>query len=443
MSVIQSNKELIPSDDLNWGNNVKAYHQNKKQLNWSNNVMPRFITNKMMKEKDHKYNPVIQQYYDEAINKSIESSEKANLKHSLSQYYDNSLRYQQTFDLINLTDRLKGFENHANYPHASKPKQKINKETTRASYNILSNISLNQHSPLPPEMRNFNEVSAPITKQHIISAFLYKDYDIISNRYINNHDQKTLIDHQINELNASKQLKERNGYDFINGRAYNKEIQDKYNNKTNQHKKIITKSPLYNPVNNSVLDEQRLTLLDQKKQNKILRYQVKQSTEQYYKDKAINEDLKKECRMKNHQSYSRYRAFDQRGYEAINHQRNFGYYRKNFNLKNDKSDWEIIQKNTSDKGTFNTKQIYKPLYDTSNLDDNLDKFYFNRKVFLGSLPKLEDETSFKRFHHIPKINHDKLNEDIKAKLQNSIHGDKVDINKKEWFTTKKTVGVGL
>lgn len=444
MSVIQSTKEITPYDDLNWGKNMNTYNQNKKILKWENNSMPKYITHKMMIENDLKLNPVvIQQYSNKSKEASLQLSAQANLKHSLSQYYDNRLRYAQTFDIINLHDHLKGFENHPNYPHTQKQKPKENNQNTRVNYNILSNISLNQHSPLPFEMRTPIEESNSITKIQVKNSFLYKDYDIISNRYKDKHDEKSFIDHKTNELNSSKQLQERKEYDFINGRAYNKNLQDQYDNKGNQRKKVIIQPSLYNPVNHSVINEQKLTLLDQKDQNKILRYKVKGKAEDYYKKRAIEDDIRKEHRMKNYQSYSRYRAFDQRGYEIINHQRNFGYYRKNFNSKSDKSDWEVILKNTSDNETFSTKQIYKPLYDKSDQDNHLDQFYSNREILLKSLPKLEDQESFKRSNHISKLNYKKLNKDNKNKLNDAINSNKTNIDKKEWFNKKKVVNAGL
>ena len=117
MSYHDNNKGFkFTEDDPEWSNNIKSYEHDKKNLPWKINPMPRYIHHKEMLERDLNFNPILQKYNDKNYDSEISKNEDRTLKRSLSQYYDNALRYEQTFDIINLQDRLKGFESHPDYP---------------------------------------------------------------------------------------------------------------------------------------------------------------------------------------------------------------------------------------------------------------------------------------------------------------------------------------
>jgi hypothetical protein len=72
----------------------------------------------------------------------------------LAKNKDRALRYEQTFDVINFEDKLKGLENEEGYP---KPKgftkNVVGGGKSLTEYNIISNLSFNDHHYLPPEKR--------------------------------------------------------------------------------------------------------------------------------------------------------------------------------------------------------------------------------------------------------------------------------------------------
>ena len=96
----------------NWGSIVREYQHSKQNLAWGQNPKPEVITHKIIKDRENIFNPISQLYYDNNHNQQLKEREAINIKNSIAKNYDKALRMEQTFDIINLKDKLKGFESH-------------------------------------------------------------------------------------------------------------------------------------------------------------------------------------------------------------------------------------------------------------------------------------------------------------------------------------------
>ena len=146
-------KENFPfklNGDQSWANILKNYEYNKKTLEWQFNRKPDYITNKQVLLKDNDFNPIIQKYTDNNKENEIRKKEDINLKNTLAKNLDRQLKYEQTFHIINLENKLKDL----NYIEEIKEKKQRNvPPDTNVPYNIISNISLNKHNPINPNQR--------------------------------------------------------------------------------------------------------------------------------------------------------------------------------------------------------------------------------------------------------------------------------------------------
>ena len=166
--------------EINWPKALKDYEYSHKNLEWGYNKKPAKKTHAHMKKIENYFNPILQKYNDDGINKQLFSMENKDLKDKLALYYDKQLANEQTYNIINLKDKLKGFENHPNYPKQEKNKIKLIEENFhKKCYNIISNISLSKHNFLPPEQRPKCKNENSEEKPKLINSNIYKDYDII------------------------------------------------------------------------------------------------------------------------------------------------------------------------------------------------------------------------------------------------------------------------
>ena len=156
-------KNLISNteDHCDWKSNIKKYENNKKTLEWGTNPKQTLITTKIVKDRDTIFNPILQVYNNKEYENHLKNTENVDLIRTLAKnkvkqnanLQDRSLRYEQTFYLITLKDKLKCFENHPDYPK-EKTAERIKKtESTKANYNIISSKNLKEHHYDAPEKR--------------------------------------------------------------------------------------------------------------------------------------------------------------------------------------------------------------------------------------------------------------------------------------------------
>ena len=107
-------------DGYNWKNDINKYAYNKTHTSWGNSDTrdPR-ITSKLVKENDNFFNPILQKYNDIKYDNQVIQKEKSDMTREIIKNLDNQLKIEQTFNIINLQDRLKGFEKDPNYPLAN------------------------------------------------------------------------------------------------------------------------------------------------------------------------------------------------------------------------------------------------------------------------------------------------------------------------------------
>ena len=420
--------------EINWPKALKDYEYSKKNLEWGYNKKPFQRTHKHMRQIESEFNPMLQKYTDDKINKEIISLEKKELKDKLAEYYDNELRNEQTYNLINLKDKLKGFEDHPNYPRIQKNMKKSTDDNKSRCYNIISNISVSKHHFQPPEKRPKCKEENSQEKPYLINAKIYKDYDIISNRYKLFNDEKKATDLEIAKLNAAKKFYEHRDYNCVKGKYYDPQKQKKYEEdlKEKNEKLKGKRNCLFNPVNGEVYDKEKLDLYDQSHENSKHRYQLRPQIEKYYQTKQYNSEVKQENSLKNRLSYDRYKLEDQRGYDFFNMKNNFNHYKITQSCNNKKNPWEILTEKSGENETFSKKEIYKAPYDITDIDKNEFEFRMNRKKMLENLPKIEDVESFKIKGFPPKI--------VQRKIETSSFPTRPNfMDKNEWFKNPKNV----
>lgn len=148
---------IYVKDEEKWKNEVKEYETNKKNLKWGKNVKPELITTKLVKEIERIYDPILQTYRDKNVERTVKNIEIENMKNNFAKTKDNQLRIEQTYDLINLQDKLKVFKEDPNYPRVKSQRIRKNVEGTNVKYNIISNNGFDSHHFDKPEKRPFVE----------------------------------------------------------------------------------------------------------------------------------------------------------------------------------------------------------------------------------------------------------------------------------------------
>ena len=110
------------------------------------------MTNKFIKEQETLYNPITQVYKHNDTEAAVKRAEQQNMIDVLAKNKDNALRYEQTYNVLNFDNKLKGLESRDNYPK-EKPWYFKPEKDSLVDYNIITNYSLKEHHFAAPENR--------------------------------------------------------------------------------------------------------------------------------------------------------------------------------------------------------------------------------------------------------------------------------------------------
>ena len=128
------------------------------------------------------------------------------------------MRYEQTFNVINFENKLKGLEDRPDYPK-EKPWYFRGRGETNAEYNILSNIPLQEHHYAAPEKRP----PPPEHKKEKVKKMTttgLRDYNIVTGRYLELHEDKLKADQEIQRAEAAYKYWQTHNFDPLVCKLY-------------------------------------------------------------------------------------------------------------------------------------------------------------------------------------------------------------------------------
>lgn len=382
-------KTVDPVDD--WRNTVQDYQMSKTNLNFRQEPV-KHVRHHEIKQIETMYNPILQQYTDPKLENQVKRAEKDNLIDTLAKNKDRALRYEQTFDVINFDDKLKGLENKEGYPKPkSQNKNVVGGTKTFTEYNILSNLPFTEHHYLPPDQRPPPPKEKEKKNAKVTTTGL-RDYNIITNRYLEFNDEKVVVDKEIERLNAAKKYWKTHNYDPVNIQYYDPDVENEYQKTRKEKEKThgqdwVQKLPkswkeeggLYNPINGKIEDEKRLWERDLKEKNKRKRFELRYDMERKVHKQALGEEERQSKISLNKINVQRFRDTTDRGFDILTN--------KHFNNAADKESKVVHEPQvkpppstwTKIKNSSNAFDEYEPVASFPSNHDN------------GSEPKKMDD----------------------------------------------------
>ena len=134
-----------------WQKDVVNYASTKK--NFQGQAEPyRKVTSEFVKKQEVQYNPITQTFTDPKREAQVRQQEQQAMVETLAQNKDRALRYEQTYNVLNFENKLKGLESRPDYPKEKPWYYRPGKDTI-VNYNIISNIDQKDHHFQPPDKR--------------------------------------------------------------------------------------------------------------------------------------------------------------------------------------------------------------------------------------------------------------------------------------------------
>ena len=131
---------------------------------------------------------------------------------------------------MNFDNKLKGLEQRPDYPK-EKPWYFRPGKDTNADYNIISNISMKDHHFAAPENRPQPSEQQEKREGKNVKARPtagLRDYNIVTNRYLEYHDLKERTNEDIQRAEAAIAFWKNHDYDFVVGKYYDPKKQAQF-----------------------------------------------------------------------------------------------------------------------------------------------------------------------------------------------------------------------
>ena len=148
-----SNEVFFPrnNDYDNWKSDVADYQMKRTNFQGVPEKV-NHVKEHTMKKIETEYNPILQKYNDNNQENNARVNEQENFIKTLAANKDRALRYEQTYNVLNFENKLAGLENRPDYPK-EKPWYFRPERDSMVDYNIVSNLSLQQHYFDAPDKR--------------------------------------------------------------------------------------------------------------------------------------------------------------------------------------------------------------------------------------------------------------------------------------------------
>lgn len=195
-----------------WGSEIRSYeHEKRRTVDEGLLRGPQVrVTNGQIKFAERIFDPLLGRYRDggaEIQQRSLE--EKERVAH-LNRAQDIQILREQPYHIIRHESRLpEGSETTRKSQSCGAPVH----PSTAIDYNLISNLPFDVHHWARPEARPRCVEKSP--RQRKVPAYMVKDFNIVTNRYLQNHEAKKKRDQRYELLEATQKHMTRNRFDPV------------------------------------------------------------------------------------------------------------------------------------------------------------------------------------------------------------------------------------
>lgn len=317
------------------------------------------VTNYMKKRQEAALNPITGRYLDFATETKIKKREATDMVTKANRGQDRALAVETPFNVINFESRRQGLD-----PAPTNADQEVVKTyipNSRVPYNIVSTLPHSKHHWARPELRPQETVVDPKTR--FASKFIGRQpYNIVSNRYLDKHDEKTATEAGENRFKAVQAFWKTHTYDPVQIKYYDEAKEQEYhrqhaesevtqgqsaaeNIRRNAPTTHLAEGNLYDPVTCQPKNEDAIKQLHRLEQGKAEHTQsVLRRVGEYLQNEddfsAVQDD-----RALNRSKWNRFEDQHSHGFDIVNNVPHFGRGAAHKNLpkaRPDASMWEQI-----------------------------------------------------------------------------------------------------
>lgn len=329
-----------------WGQEFKAYENFKRHdVNPSTMKAPDlFVHRGLVSNEERRFDPIRQRYRDPELEANLRRHEKEYTLEHLNRARDIQILREQKHDIIHNGSKIHALEedkspNPQRSARSAPSSQDKNGSMVwpdscqgRVDYNIISNLGFDVHHFDHHHERPRGPQRIPRSRE--VAAYLQRDFNIISNRYVEDHDAKAARNHELAKLECTAKNLHTNRFHPLLQKYMNQDEENRMQVMDDIHTQEIMKkaeeneppsskykaTSYYNPVSGQMTNEGMLKWMDLAEDERKLRYRSRHFMEHDIHNRDMAHDHADEQRKLNRMHFDRYRTHINRGHCIISNQ---------------------------------------------------------------------------------------------------------------------------
>jgi len=352
LAMVRREHDPPPAEPASWGEAIQQYQREKstRPRPDSEYVRPPFITQYQKSREATEYHPIRQTFTDVGRESAARLNESSSRIAQINRARDKQIAQSQPFDILTFenkraalpqppavgaVDMLKPFDPSSERPTFRHPLDSC------YQYNIVSNLPLKEHHytapavrpnvkpPLPTNLTGV-EVRKP-RLQH--KNQLPRDFDILSNRYVEGHEAKVNLEREIQRRQAAQKFWETHDYEPVAGHYIDPSKEQRFQEMMEhelsyQPMKSFNRLPpslqkgegfVYDITTHQVKNDELYEKELLKAERKTERDAQSWSRSENQRNDGLERQVLSETRAVNRQSHQRYVESFRHGYNIVDH----------------------------------------------------------------------------------------------------------------------------
>jgi len=201
-----------------WGQELRTLeHQRRRTVDPELLKGPAIrVTQGLVRAQERVFDPLVQRYRDPEVEHYSRSREENVRTGHLNRAMDIQMLREQPWNILTNASRLEGIDDGidpVSLTHTRPRHGRAKMPDTFVDYNVLSNLPMEEHHWAPPHERPVCVPNEPRNRE--IPAFMQKDYNIVNNRYLHDHEKQLARDKELNKLASTAKYRERNRFNPV------------------------------------------------------------------------------------------------------------------------------------------------------------------------------------------------------------------------------------
>jgi len=315
-----------------WAADMRAYEREKRY-----HIEPHQVSGAMknlpkgaISQREYAYDPLLGRFRDPGREAEQRQFEAEVCQAYMNMAKDLQVANQGEYNPITHEHELAGLVK--DKPPGPGPAAKMAVPNSAVDFNIVSNISHDDHHWAHPKNRPYGKERIP--KRRMVPANLYKDFNVLTNRYLQDHEVKKMRDQELARLEAADKHRAANFFNPLTTKFVDSQMEERIraaedardteiklrgeNSEPLTHRGSVTKG--YDLITHQVRDPDLIRYIVSAEKARKARFATKHQLDEDTRRRDVKFDDARMQSKIDSTSHERYMEIGRRGFDIVTNQ---------------------------------------------------------------------------------------------------------------------------